>query len=62
MQRENSRGKGVVPENIVTFLEDLAKSKGAVKRCCLLGVSFPFSGHFSLEFVTLSIFPKRHVR
>lgn len=30
MQRENIRGKGIVPEHIVTFLEDLAKRRGLV--------------------------------
>jgi hypothetical protein len=28
MQRESIRGKGIVPEHIVTFLEDLARRKG----------------------------------
>jgi hypothetical protein len=30
MQREGTRGKGVVPEHLVTFLEGLAKRKGIV--------------------------------
>ena len=30
MQREGNRGKGVVPEHLLTFFEDLAKRKGLV--------------------------------
>jgi hypothetical protein len=30
MQREGTRGKGILPEHLVTFLEDLAKRKGLV--------------------------------
>src|ERR1700757_3522346 len=30
MQREDTRGKGVVPEHLLTFFEDLAKRKGLV--------------------------------
>jgi hypothetical protein len=30
MQREGTRGKGVAPEHLVTFLEGLAKRKGLV--------------------------------
>jgi hypothetical protein len=30
IQRENVRGKGLVPEHLVTFLEGLAKQKGLI--------------------------------
>jgi hypothetical protein len=59
MLRENSRGKGLVPEIV-------SRGFGEEQRCCntllLTWCSVPFSGHFSLEFVTLLIFPKRQVR